>query len=455
MLEDRRLLSSYTITNLGNFGGPYSNATGINNAGEVVGTSYTTRHYSIWEYNEWGERYQVNIYNQPLAYTWVPTVPNGTSGTLTKIGTLGGTESAATAINSSGQVVGGASLVGDTAGHAFLYSGGTMHDLGVPPGGTSSGALGINANGQVVGSFSLSDGTTHAFLWTPTTPNGTSGTFSDLGTVPGTTFSEAEGISDSGQIVGTSYVLYRAPAYAFLYTGGQMTILGTAPFGDAHAINKSGEVVGESDSLYSGGQTYDLGALSGGANTALAINTPGQVVGWSYSSTNSQDAFLWSPTTPNGTTGTMIDLNIFIGKSHFSGLPAADGINDQGQIVGYGLVKGQEDSFVLTPSSASAAVSSTTAASSSAGATSPSGTIRSSALTSTLIAKPSTPASVGPTFGIAPLESLPLASLSPPGSLAYVIDSMLSPDQGPSTAAPYEALDLGVANLVAHRHRRR
>src|SRR5258708_5486664 len=61
---------------------------------------------------------------------------------VTDLGTLGGTYSSANAINSGGIVVGGANLTGDTAGHAFSYSGGVMTDLGTL-GGNQSSAAGI------------------------------------------------------------------------------------------------------------------------------------------------------------------------------------------------------------------------------------------------------------------------------------------------------------------------
>ena len=69
---------------------------------------------------------------------------------MTDLGTLGGTNSYAQGINTSGQVVGDSYTPSGLIVHAFLYSAGAMTDLGTL-GGTSSDALGINASGQVVG----------------------------------------------------------------------------------------------------------------------------------------------------------------------------------------------------------------------------------------------------------------------------------------------------------------
>ena len=50
------------------------------------------------------------------------------------LGTLGGSQSSATAINASGEVAGDSNVTGDAAQHAFAYTGtpgsGTMADLG-------------------------------------------------------------------------------------------------------------------------------------------------------------------------------------------------------------------------------------------------------------------------------------------------------------------------------------
>ncbi len=99
----------------------------------------------------------------------------------------------AQAINDSGQIVGASAPdVGFNGARAFLWSAGSgMQDLG------SGSALGINKSGQVVGSTDTLNGP-HAFLWS-------SGSgMQDLGTLPGDNQSQANGINDSGQVVGLS-----------------------------------------------------------------------------------------------------------------------------------------------------------------------------------------------------------------------------------------------------------
>ncbi len=88
----------------------------------------------------------------------------------------------------------------------------------------------------------------------------------------------------------------------------------------------------------------DLGALvSGGQSHAYGINDAGEVVGWDVMSSGPYHAFLWSG-------GVMTDLNALLSPSS-SGwvLEEANGINDHGQIAGFGTINGQIHGFLATP----------------------------------------------------------------------------------------------------------
>src|SRR5260370_35833193 len=68
---------------------------------------------------------------------------------VTDLGTLGGTYSVASGINSSGTIVGD-SLTSGGQDHAFSYSGGVMTDLATM-GETNSHAIAMNDDGIIVG----------------------------------------------------------------------------------------------------------------------------------------------------------------------------------------------------------------------------------------------------------------------------------------------------------------
>jgi probable HAF family extracellular repeat protein len=140
------------------------------------------------------------------------------SGFMVDLGSLGGsnTNSVATAVNSSGVIVGYSYTAGGTAFHAFAEINGTMKDLGTL-GGTNSSALAINNAGTIVGWSDTATGSYHAFRYT-------NGKMSDLGTLGGTN-SQAEGINNLGTIVGSSDLL-NGFTHAFTFINGKMNDLG-------------------------------------------------------------------------------------------------------------------------------------------------------------------------------------------------------------------------------------
>ncbi len=210
----------------------------------------------------------------------------------------------------------------------------TVTDLGTLGEGGGSVGFGINNSGQVTGT---SRG--HAFLWTPTTPNGASGTMVDLGELGGGG-SVGNDVNDHGQVTGYSQTTIGEYTYhAFLYDGALLdlqTLGGTYSWGNG--INDSGQVVGYSYApgdratlafMYDGA-LHDLGSLGGASSEATAINDSGQVTGYSATTGDADShAFLWTPATPNGDSGTMFDLDALGGTSSI-GLA----ISDSGQVTG-------------------------------------------------------------------------------------------------------------------------
>jgi len=220
------------------------------------------------------------------------------SYTVTNLGSLGGGGSFPYGINNRGQVVGVSN--GPAQTDAFLYSKGKMTDLGTL-GGTSSLALAINNRGQVVG-YANTPGDTeqHAFLWQD-------GAMTDLGTLGGT-YSYAYGINNRGQAVGDAGTSGDSADHAFLWQDGTMT---------------------------------DLGSL-GGDSLAVAINASGTVIGQSFT-TDNYDPFIYSK-------GTMTDLYTLLPAGAVTHL-VVTGINDRGQIVGWGVdSNGYLAALLLTPS---------------------------------------------------------------------------------------------------------
>ncbi len=321
-------LTYLMVIDLGTLGGSISEALAINNMGQVVGDAYASGDLADYAY----------LYSE---------------GAMINLGTLGGDDdgSMACAINNKGQVVGFSWNC--VSNRAFLYNAARMTDLGTL-GGAYSQASGINNSGQVVGYANTVAGPWHAFLYS-------AGTMSDLGTLDSDTNAESEAtaINDNGLIACINY--YPGTDEAYLYNMGAMTYLGTlgGSYSDAYSINDSNQVVGFSTIsgndfgyasllghafLYCAGTMTDLGTLGTNGSEATSINNKGQIVGFTYDYNTGGEgcACLYAG-------GRFIDLNTWIDQTSGWTLLCANGINDKGQIVGYGLNPlGQRHAFLLT-----------------------------------------------------------------------------------------------------------
>jgi probable HAF family extracellular repeat protein len=194
----------------------------------------------------------IALYAQTVAYTAIDL----------------GTQFHPSALNETGQIVGSIDVQTSdgTATHAALLDKERIIDLGTL-GGRNSRATAINNSKTIVGSSDTQDGTQHAFLFQD-------GQLGDLGSVVGIN-SSAYAINDAGQVAGS------AGSNAFLYSQGVVTDLGS---GAAYAINNNGQVAGVDSSLgflYSGGTRVVIyfGPL---ATMLRDINDSGQIAAFHY-----------------------------------------------------------------------------------------------------------------------------------------------------------------------------
>jgi len=238
--------------------------------------------------------------------------------------------SSADAMSRSGQWVVGRS--GDGTKPA-LFSPGAPRRLGIDMGfanvvsssGVVAGSYQTNAKNQA-GNFSW-----HAFRWS-------NGTFTDLGTLPGSTQSFAIGISEQGIAVGWAGTPENSgQARAVYWNADGIHELGALNQGRsfqsiAFGINSQGTIVGESADgagfphavrFRGPGAIDDLGTLGGRASRALAINDAGHIVGFANRAQGDSHGFFWRD-------GAMIDAGSLPGDA-FSQLLQ---VNDAGAAVG-------------------------------------------------------------------------------------------------------------------------
>ncbi len=334
----------------------------------------------------------------------VPKAPGQTRYEVKDLGTLGGTSSFGTGINSNGMVVGVATTAGGQS-HAFLVTNAAspMVDLGTL-GGDSSAAFGINGSGVVVGvAFTADeigrpffyDGQLHDLSPVVGGTNGIAGAINDRGQLVGLAgelgagergfildqgtvsylthrfaygtnqLNSPQAINASGVVVGAAYVTMPGEVSvfrAFRQLNGTMTDLGTfvgvtaSTNADsfANGINDAGAVVGRAQDASTGGRfrayvqtvgpLLNLGVLGGAVSEseAVGINNRGQIVGHSGTASGRTHAFVYQ-------NGVMADLNDLIPTNSGWELVFAGAINERGQIVCTGNIGSAQRAVLLTP----------------------------------------------------------------------------------------------------------
>jgi probable HAF family extracellular repeat protein len=228
---------------LGTFGGPYSTAAAINRCGHATGSAQAANgaaHAFLYDgtLRDLGPGGGVAINDcGSIAGSGAPVLGNGFvyDGTLRPVGTFpGGTTSTPVDINASGLVTGTADRADGSFG-AFLYDSKArtpLQDLGSLGGNTIPRA--VNDAGTVVGWSFISPRILHAFIYS-------GGTLRELGSFDKSTTSEAIDINAAGQVVANA-LGPDGVRRGYFYDGTTLHPLGDNT--ETAALNAGGQVVG-------------------------------------------------------------------------------------------------------------------------------------------------------------------------------------------------------------------
>ncbi len=189
---------------------------------------------------------------------------------------------------------------------AYIMSGGTRRFLAVPPGTMHSEIHAVTRTGWATGNCYFGYGN-HAALWNLNTPNAQPRILQP----PGTSTSWSADINQAGEVVGFAKIINRQGEFGFLWRKGHFTNLGRLFPGIGY-------------------ETYPT-----------RINEREQVLG--YEIGNGQHPFLWER-------GHMHDLGRLLVNNSGWVLAEMNGLNNKGQIVGWGYYYGKACAVLLSPS---------------------------------------------------------------------------------------------------------
>jgi probable HAF family extracellular repeat protein len=236
-----------TMEDLGTLGGRHSSALAINDNGLVVGFAETAS-------------------NETHAFSWTA------GGPMVDLGTPG-VQSGAVDVNNSGDIVVRRFTSPTTS---FVLRGGVEVDL-QDLGGGETGATVINSSGAVAGDSTTASGDRHPVLWTQ------AGGMVDLGSFGGT-FGTVTAINDAGQVAGRGEIA-NGDEIAFFWSQSS-GVVHLPTFGGYEtrpaAMNESGQVVGygvlpQPNPDHAFLWTLADGMIDLGVEYAYGINESGQI----------------------------------------------------------------------------------------------------------------------------------------------------------------------------------
>ncbi len=260
---------------------------------------------------------------------------------VTNLPSLGGSGTIANDINDMGEVVGQSTLPGGLEVAAVRWDAAhTATNLGSLPGSTISEALAINNNGTIVGFSEIGSGARLATLW-----DGRGGILDMHAAIGATGSSIPWDINDNGVIVGQASITAGIFSRGFVWDQVNPALQAGTDFyqgGANFSVNNAGEIVGAGfffgdpdDALLAvpdgrGGYEYPLiNPFGFFFSQARAINNTGMIIGHSgfNSTTNSWNAAIY--------TGDSLNPVTTLGSLPFYNTSEGLDVNDNGMVVGY------------------------------------------------------------------------------------------------------------------------